>query len=146
MIKKIILPLLVVAYTTAISQNLSYNKHQVYFLPTKPNFYTIKLGEKYVNTENTKNYLQNNYLNPKFDGQTLELDNVYYSPAGTHLRFKHICEGKPVFQSFIQANYSPDGTLNSVLDDIAKFDKFDKPSLPVSLNLWANSNNTIFCT
>lgn len=113
---------------------------KLFYIGTDPEFLNIKATESFLNIETTMAFLQTNYLNKNFKGQTLVLSKKSSSPAGLHLRFNHQFKGMPVYQSFIQASYTREGKLYSVIDALVKFETFNDGASNVSPQFWVNTN------
>lgn len=141
MIKALVSICLMVFPFLGIAQNVQPRNQEITFLPTIPNYISVKESNQFVNYETTQSFLSSKFLNSNLSGQSLKLDVVKSSPVGNHIRFKHVFNNLEVYQSYIQANYSHEGKLYSVIDVLAKFDTYSKPVYNETNNLWINTSN-----
>jgi len=140
MINKLIFFFTLVFSMSCWAQKPFMKKHEVYYIPSEPVYHIPVSKEILTSNENTLVYLQSNFINKKFSGQTLALEKSMASPLGTHLRFRHIYKGLPVYQSYIQANYDNSGQLFSVIDALSRFETYDVPIGNGIAKFWINSN------
>jgi len=131
----IVLPLL------GFSQTSQPRNSDITLLPSLPNYLSFKKDHSFKDLETSRLFLTSNFLNSNQGDESLKLDVVKTSPAGTHIRFKHVFQELDVYQSYIQANYSQDGMLYSIIDVLAKFDKPAPLNYSESGKLWINTNH-----
>lgn len=89
------------------------------YIPSVP-VYEHASGITFTHPEDLGRLLTRKYLNGTEGFQSLELEYVKKSPAGTHIRYKQMMGGIPVFQSFVQVNADQDNRIYSVINALTQ--------------------------
>ncbi len=114
---------------------------EIHFLPTQASYISLNGDKSFKTNDDLKLYLESKYLKPNISNQSLQLAFTKRSPIGTHIRFDHFINNKPVFQSFIQASFNLQGQLILIATSVDPFFYIDvNHYLPEKEELWINTN------
>ena len=108
------------------------------FLPVTPANYSYRQGPEFTDEAAVLKWLQSRFL--KHEGEELTREYTKTSPAGTHIRFRHIYKGLPVYRSTLQVNVDQQGKVYLVTDALAKFEKEIPTAAGEKDKLWINTD------
>ena len=138
MINKIILIILTTWVFNTHAQVSQIIAPDFFYIVPEPEYISINSNHRLSAIAIEKSFLEKTYLNEAINGQFLELEKESSSPTGTHLRFRHFFKGLPVYQSFVQASYSKDGKLFSIINALVKFDEYKEEEK--AADFWVNTS------
>ncbi|MFM9944794.1 MAG: hypothetical protein ACKVQB_06130 [Bacteroidia bacterium] len=135
MIKNILLQAVTFFGYNCYAQVSAYINPPIVHLPSQPYYFSISPSNNVIKEQD---FFEKEYLNNEIGDQNLVLEQKTNSPVGTHYWYKHYFKGLPVYQSYLQASYSNDGKLYSVIDALVKFDNYIDDE--IYSGFWINTN------